>query len=385
MSMLSAQNTAKESSRDYVVLKRGKTVVGEIVHMDDSIGLQLKTELGGDIFVPYKDIRRAFRKPTFTNLKDSSYAEIGITFGLPGGINFVAGYWFKNAGIRLSGMYYDENAMGFQLHAGLKLFDNNRERHSVGVSYGKVGDFTNAENNINYLGLTYSYTGPPLKLAKKHHIWFVELGYGKYFSNATSEGLDDSVFAPIMQIGYVHRFIKHAARVEVIPIPKMPKPKRPRRPRIIRKREVIRKKVVKNVIRKGRPCPEPKPCPKCMEAPIVDSLQIYKHFLSKKKKQADSKKTYILVRDNGFPDGDVISIKWNGQLVLEYYELTKEPQKVPVEYLENQNNQLSVTAHNMGKSFPSTPYIVFINEIKDQKKIFNLEFEKPEVKEILVK
>ena len=332
---INAQSTAREKSRDYIYFKSGGFLKGTISRNMDKHGIGVKSELGAELFYDFCEIRRIVRKPPLKELMDSSYTEIGITYGLPGIINFTFGHWFKRTGIRISGMYYNENFAAIQLHAGYKLHDNNRQRHSIGFSYGRVGS-TVDNGNLGYAGLVYSYTGPPLNIKKKHHGWFVEIGYGRYFETGSEAHKSKGAFGVIFQAGYVHRFIKHAPRYEVIPIPKCPKPpkkKKIKRPKI--KKVIVRKKIKNVTVRTKtkeiivRPkivdpkkipdphpcpeCPEIKPCPECPKCPATVSLD----SLNNPNNVSVNKPDILLsIRDNGFPDGDIVSLELNGERIL---------------------------------------------------------------------
>ena len=398
ISSVFAQNTAKEDSRDYLKMKDGSVVIGTITDMTDSTGLSLTTELGGNLFIPYHGIKRGFRKPPFQDLTNVAYSELGITYGLPGGINFVFGHWFKKAGFRLSGMYWNENFVAFQLHAGYKILDNNRHRHSAGISIGRIGGTADNSDGVGYAGLVYSYTGPPLKLAKKHHAWFAEIGYGRYFPSNWTENSGSGSNGPIIQIGYVYRFIPHAPRVEIIPIPKKQRPKiikmkRPKRAKIIKKKIIVKHNLIKIIPdKKPAECPEDEPCPECPpqldslqnQSITIDSFAIYQQV---KAQIAESKisKTYILIRDSGHPDGDIVSLKWNGELVLNEHELTRQEEKVYINWLPNQKNLLTVVAHNMGETFLNTSALTIVNEETGQQRSLNVEFKTVGEREVWIK
>ena len=223
-----SQSTAYEKSRDYIYLKHGQFIKGTISKNMDKHGIGIKSELGAELFYDFCEIKRIIRKPALKQLLDSSYAEIGITYGLPGIVNFNFGQWFGRTGIRLSGMFYNENFAGMELHVGYKLVDNNRQRHSIGLSYGRSGSLVD-DGGIGYAGIVYNYTGPPLSIRKKHHGWFAAIGYGRYFGTGGEASANDGSFGPILQLGYMHRFIEHAPRYEVIPFPECPKPPKKKR------------------------------------------------------------------------------------------------------------------------------------------------------------
>lgn len=338
-------------------------------------------------------------------LLDSSYAEIGLTYGLPGIINFNVGHWFGRTGVRFSGMFYNEHFAGMELHVGYKLFDNNRQRNSIGFSYGRLGS-TVDDGGIGYAGLVYNYTGPPLAIRKRHHGWFVAVGYGRYFQTGNESFRDNGSFGPILQIGYMHRFIKHAPRYEVIPFPKCPKPpkkKKEKRPKI--KKIIVREKIkvvrprIKNIVVRPKivdpkkipdpppcpTCPEVVPCPECIEnvpcpecpecasVILLDSLDEVKNITVK------NKDIVLSIRDNGFPDGDIVSIELNGEVVLSKYTLKKEEKEVPIYLDPEKENHLILIAHNVGEREPNTSVISIDDGIKNKKIILNADLKSPGV------
>ncbi|KXX67767.1 hypothetical protein AVL50_25225 [Flammeovirga sp. SJP92] len=62
----------------------------------------------------------------------------------------------------------------------------------------------------------------------------------------------------------------------------------------------------------------------------------------------------IQIWDDRTIDGDIVSIFWNGEHVVEYYELTAKKRKFKVTYEPGKENRLILYAHNLGKIPPNT-------------------------------
>jgi len=66
----------------------------------------------------------------------------------------------------------------------------------------------------------------------------------------------------------------------------------------------------------------------------------------------------IKVWDRKEVDGDVISLRYNGQWILRNYSLKKRKKKIKIEYISDQENILIFFAHNLGAEPPSTAAIM---------------------------
>lgn len=89
------------------------------------------------------------------NLKNVSYPEIGLTAS-PLLISPNFGYWFGPIGIRLSGMYLNENHNEAHFNLGFKFSDNEKTQQSINLLSGLiVGSDPGADYNYTYLGVAY--------------------------------------------------------------------------------------------------------------------------------------------------------------------------------------------------------------------------------------
>jgi hypothetical protein len=66
----------------------------------------------------------------------------------------------------------------------------------------------------------------------------------------------------------------------------------------------------------------------------------------------------VRVWDRKEKDGDVISLQYNGEWILQNYSLKKRKKKLVVEYMPDAENQLIFFAHNLGTHPPNTAAIL---------------------------
>ncbi len=69
----------------------------------------------------------------------------------------------------------------------------------------------------------------------------------------------------------------------------------------------------------------------------------------------------LMVWDAQKPDGDVITLIFNGQILLDKYEVTKEPARVRLVIEPGKPNKLVMYAHNMGVIPPNTAMLSIIH------------------------
>lgn len=69
----------------------------------------------------------------------------------------------------------------------------------------------------------------------------------------------------------------------------------------------------------------------------------------------------LLVWDAQKPDGDVITLIFNGKILLDKYEVTKEPARLRLTIEENQPNKLVMYAHNTGEVPPNTAMLSIVH------------------------
>ncbi|ANQ50786.1 hypothetical protein MY04_3432 [Flammeovirga sp. MY04] len=62
----------------------------------------------------------------------------------------------------------------------------------------------------------------------------------------------------------------------------------------------------------------------------------------------------LAVWDDKTVDGDIVSLFWNGETILEEYELTAKKKKLKIRYEPGKENILILYAHNLGKEPPNT-------------------------------
>lgn len=69
----------------------------------------------------------------------------------------------------------------------------------------------------------------------------------------------------------------------------------------------------------------------------------------------------LMVWDAQKPDGDVITLIFNGQILLDKYEVTKKPARLRLTIEEGKPNKLVMYAHNTGKVPPNTAMLSIVH------------------------
>lgn len=77
----------------------------------------------------------------------------------------------------------------------------------------------------------------------------------------------------------------------------------------------------------------------------------------------------IKVWDDREVDGDIISLHFNGQWLLEKYMVTKKPRIIELPIDPGGDNRLVFFAHNLGKSPPNTATVAFTDESGKERRI----------------
>jgi len=135
------------------------------------------------------------------DLKNVSYPEVGLTTSLLL-ISPNLGYWFGPIGIRLSGMYLNENNNEVHFNLGYKLSDNGKTQQSINLLSGViVGSDPGADYNYTYLGVAYGLNFS----IKKYRGFFIEIGIAKVLHDHLGN-LKDDPFVPCGTFGYIYRF-----------------------------------------------------------------------------------------------------------------------------------------------------------------------------------
>ena len=126
---------------------------------------------------------------------EKTYPELGLVVGMPAFINVLGGYWFEPVGLRLSGMYLNNNTNGLQINLGYKVSEKLEKRHIIGLAFGKSQD----------QGSDYYYLGPTYDFYKNK--FFLEAGISKIM-HVNRGDFSSLPFWIIFQIGYVYNFKK---------------------------------------------------------------------------------------------------------------------------------------------------------------------------------
>lgn len=89
-------------------------------------------------------------------------------------------------------------------------------------------------------------------------------------------------------------------------------------------------------------------------------------------------KATVCIRDNGFPDGDVISVSFRGAYLLGETELQKTPQCIELNVWPGENNILFIHSISSGKFKPNTVLVAISDGEREQRHILQLEEGKTE-------
>ena len=124
-----------------------------------------------------------------------SYPEVGITKSML--IRPSIGYWWNRTGVRLSGMYLNEDFHEFQFNFGYAFYDSIKLQQSINlVTCWVVGSDPGADYRYGATGFSYSinYRG-----------FFFELGLAMPWRDDIGN-LENDPVVPCLNLGYIYRF-----------------------------------------------------------------------------------------------------------------------------------------------------------------------------------
>jgi hypothetical protein len=111
------------------------------------------------------------------------------------------GYWFGPYGVRVSGMYLEEDLNEFHLNLGYKRLDNERKQRSINILISRIeGSDEGADYDYTSLGVAYSWNS----LFGVRGL-FAELGMAKVLHDNLGNVIDEFL-VPCGYIGYIYRF-----------------------------------------------------------------------------------------------------------------------------------------------------------------------------------
>jgi hypothetical protein len=102
-----------------------------------------------------------------------------------------------------------------------------------------------------------------------------------------------------------------------------------------------------------------KPTPKIKKADKI-YCEMERKVVVKHHYRITENELQIQLYDHENEDGDVVSVCFNGQYLIEKYSLTQKPKILTLKFLPNQQNILTVFAHNTGKEGANTSAIRFM-------------------------
>ncbi len=200
-----ATGVSASSDLDVVYLKNGSRIVGTIVELVPSEKVKIRTSDGSEFVYTMGEVERITREPAPTtsdrrDIQAVAYPELGVVLGTPGAINGVAGYWFGQYGVRVSGGYVERNSdnfWGMQLNMMKKIRDTPVSRHAVGIMgmahrTKYMDNWILRRKSIYGGGIAYNYNWRGL---------FVETGL------LAGANTGYSAVQLLFQIGYMYRFL----------------------------------------------------------------------------------------------------------------------------------------------------------------------------------
>lgn len=98
-----------------------------------------------------------------------------------------------------------------------------------------------------------------------------------------------------------------------------------------------------------------------LRAPKADKIycEMERTVHIKQRYQVKNEEILLDLYDHENEDGDVVSVCFNGQYIIEHYPLLKKPKQLKIKLLANQRNVLTVFANNTGKEGANTSAIRF--------------------------
>lgn len=127
--------------------------------------------------------------------KYPSYMELGITVSAI--VHPSIGYWWGRKGLRVSGMYYDDDHYEYHLNMGYVLFNTEKAQHSVNLlTSWVVGSDPGADYHYGATGLAYG-------MNRKG--FFFEIGLAIPWKDEIGNLADDPVI-PCGYWGYIYQF-----------------------------------------------------------------------------------------------------------------------------------------------------------------------------------
>ena len=127
--------------------------------------------------------------------KEQSYLELGVAASTL--IQPSIGYWWGRTGVRLTGMYLNEDHHEFHLYIGYGLYDSEKVQHSINLlTSWVVGSDPGADYRYAATGIAYGFNYKGL---------FLEIGLAVPWRDDLGNLADDPV-VPCGYWGYMHRF-----------------------------------------------------------------------------------------------------------------------------------------------------------------------------------
>lgn len=175
-----------------IITRDGQTFTGKILEETDEYilleeeGVQVRISRFQVEHVQYAD-----EEPEEIFNYRSEYPILGVTAFYPAWGNLVAGYYFKDFGVKVSGGYWGEDTWGAQLNLGMKLSETKTFLSNLSIVVGAIAP-------KDYIDRTYAGIGVDLNAS----------GFALEGDLVNGKSKETGEFAPVFlfQMGYIHKF-----------------------------------------------------------------------------------------------------------------------------------------------------------------------------------
>ena len=125
-----------------------------------------------------------------------SYPELGVTISSLL-IHPSIGYWWGRTGVRLTGMYLNDDHHEFHCNIGYEFYSSENAQHSINLLTSRVAG--------SDPGADYKYWATGIAYGLHYRGFFLELGLAHPWQDELGNLADDPVI-PCGYLGYMYRF-----------------------------------------------------------------------------------------------------------------------------------------------------------------------------------
>ena len=191
---------------DFIILKNGSKIYGQIIKFDIDNEIIIKTASGTELSYKMSDVEKIYFKSKYFEQYEKTNWELGISVGMPLALNLVVGKHFKNLMVKgvASRFHYDSSELnGLQIEFGYKFSEIDNTYHAINIVSGFLNEINTNENNLGVVSefkYRWDYTGIVYNLNTNG--FYFQAGLGNFKKSTLSH----FILFPIFQIGYVYQF-----------------------------------------------------------------------------------------------------------------------------------------------------------------------------------